>query len=137
MELFDSSGLSAKNFASPTGSAKQLFTSGVAGTGRWKKKWILYRCRLQHHRTSRVSNIVDDYKERVSYDGNGNILTYLRNGHEEGGLEMDNLTYEYYAGTNRLRHVKDQVSDNIFSEDIDDQPDGNYEYDEIGKSHKR
>src|SRR5690606_20118564 len=61
--------------------------------------------------TSRVSNIVDDYKERVSYDGNGNILTYLRNGHEEGGLEMDNLTYEYYAGTNRLRHVKDQVSD--------------------------
>src|SRR5690606_15163181 len=24
--------------------------------------------------TSRVSNIVDDYKERVSYDGNGNIL---------------------------------------------------------------
>src|SRR5690606_3377992 len=84
------------------------------------------------HRTSRVSNILDDYKERVSYDGNGNILTYLRNGHEEGGLEMDNLTYEYYAGTNRLRHVKDQVSDNIFSEDIDDQPDGNYEYDEIG-----
>jgi YD repeat-containing protein len=84
---------------------------------------------------------VDDYKERVSYDANGNILSYVRNGTTAGGrlAAMDNLSYGYNKDingrllNNRLRHVKD---DPLFSanytEDIDTQTDDNYSYDAIG-----
>jgi len=38
----------------------------------------------------------EDYKERIGYDGNGNILTYLRNGAETvKGQEMDDMNYRY------------------------------------------
>ncbi|MEO9023281.1 MAG: hypothetical protein ABI237_18550 [Ginsengibacter sp.] len=36
---------------------------------------------------------INDYKERISYDANGNIQSYLRNGNAER-LSMDNLTYQ-------------------------------------------
>jgi RHS repeat-associated protein len=81
----------------------------------------------------------DNYKERISYDPNGNILTYLRNGTTAGGnpLTMDNMTYGYNLSggklvNNRLRHVKDAVSSGNYSEDIDNQGDDNYTYDAIG-----
>ena len=79
----------------------------------------------------------DEYKERVSYDGNGNILKYLRNGNA-GQLPMDSLNYAYnrngngQLNNNRLRHVKDAISDGNYAEDIDNQSDDNYEYDAIG-----
>lgn len=80
------------------------------------------------------SSIVQDYKEEVAYDANGNILTYLRNGTTAGGrpLAMDNLTYNYIAGTNKLAHVDDGVAAGNYTEDIDDQNTGNYQYDAIG-----
>jgi YD repeat-containing protein len=97
----------------------------------------------------------DDYKERVSYDANGNILTYLRNGATAvNGLAMDSLTYQYGRNSsgqlinNRLRYVHDRVADNAYTEDIDSQTPltlsqvqaekldaqttDNYQYDEIG-----
>jgi hypothetical protein len=43
----------------------------------------------------------DDYKEAVTYDANGNIRTYLRNGtaaptqNGPGNVAMDQLTYKY------------------------------------------
>jgi RHS repeat-associated protein len=97
----------------------------------------------------------DDYKERVSYDANGNILTYLRNGATGvNGLAMDSLTYQYGRNNsgqlinNRLRYVHDRVVDNAYTEDIDSQTPltlsqvqaekldaqttDNYQYDEIG-----
>lgn len=81
----------------------------------------------------------DNYKERISYDPNGNILTYLRNGTTAGGnpQTMDNLTYGYNLSggklvNNRLRHVKDAVSSGNYTEDIDNQADDNYTYDQIG-----
>src|SRR5438093_7975515 len=55
-----------------------------------------------------------DYKERISYDGNGNILAYLRNGSTQGGkpLVMDSLSYKYekdlltgFIKNNQLRQV--------------------------------
>ncbi len=88
-----------------------------------------------------------NYKEIVSYDANGNILTYLRNGSTTppasgsgsgGPLQMDQLTYGYNTDVNgkltnnRLRHVKDAIGDANYQEDIDNQADDNYEYDEIG-----
>jgi RHS repeat-associated protein len=84
---------------------------------------------------------INDYKENVSYDPNGNILSYDRNGAPLAGMPelMDQLTYDYIPNTNQLKHVAD---DPTFTgsytaangtTDIDDQanPD-NYTYDKIG-----
>src|SRR5690606_4950901 len=43
-----------------------------------------------------IGSVLEDYAEDISYDANGNILTYFRNGDQnESGIEMDNLTYQY------------------------------------------
>jgi RHS repeat-associated protein len=78
---------------------------------------------------------LNDYKERVSYDANGNILKYLRHGTTLNSkpLSMDSLSYKYYEGNNRLRQVRDSVNGTNYTEDIDDQGDTtNYVYDPIG-----
>lgn len=80
---------------------------------------------------------IDDYKEAVSYDPNGNILYYNRKGAPEIGkpLEMDSLNYVYYANTNQLRQVKDNTgtTNNYATEDINHQSNtSNYTYDQIG-----
>jgi hypothetical protein len=71
-----------------------------------------------------------DYQERISYDPNGNIKTYLRNGATQNGtapLAMDNLTYQYEKNSagqtvsNRLRYVHDQEADGNYTEDINSQ----------------
>ena len=47
-----------------------------------------------------------DYGEKISYDANGNILSYLRNGNG-ARLGMDKITYRYKPGTNQLDKVTD------------------------------
>jgi RHS repeat-associated protein len=72
---------------------------------------------------------VSDYREAISYDANGNILTYNRKGNPTAGgqLEMDNLYYQYEedaAGnfaSNKLRYVYDGANAANYSEDIDNQ----------------
>jgi RHS repeat-associated protein len=84
---------------------------------------------------SLMNNKLNDYRERISYDANGNILGYLRNGTTQGGklAAMDSLNYKYYPGTNRLRQVTDNVNASNYTEDIDNQSDAsNYVYDAIG-----
>ncbi|PZR26530.1 MAG: hypothetical protein DI535_14065 [Citrobacter freundii] len=105
------------------------------------------------------SNIINDHNEEISYDANGNILTYNRSGdHTMSGSvshwDMDQLKYLYYyydlTGqlrqydktmalpgdvsrlTNQLAQVKDAVEAGSYAEDIDDQGTGNYKYDKIG-----
>ncbi|HET7115702.1 MAG TPA: hypothetical protein VFI29_04395, partial [Hanamia sp.] len=81
-----------------------------------------------------------DYKERISYDANGNIQTYFRNGTIAGGtpLAMDNLTYNYTKDANgqlqnnKLTSVSDAVAAGNYPNDIDDQSANNYGYDAIG-----
>jgi len=76
-----------------------------------------------------------DFKEAVSYDANGNILTYTRNGNNTFAgkpLAMDNLTYTYKTGTNKLDFVGDSISATNYGNDLDAQLSGNYEYDSIG-----
>ena len=97
-----------------------------------------------------------NYKERISYDPNGNIRTYQRNGSTlTGGLQtMDDLTYQYEKDatgnilSNKLRYVHDQVADGNYTEDINNQTtltllqvqnersasvsSDNYQYDAIG-----
>ncbi|THU39401.1 hypothetical protein FAM09_12915 [Niastella caeni] len=90
-----------------------------------------------HKTGSAWSNItkLTDFQERISYDANGNILGYKRNGNNSFAskpLGMDSLTYKYVMGTNRLDHVKDSVSAANYDVDIDNQTAGNYVYDSIG-----
>lgn len=83
---------------------------------------------------------IEDYKEEITYDANGNILTFLRNsaGISPSERLMDNLTYHYNKNTsgellnNKLRHVSDQVLSSAFNVDIDNQPVDNFTYDKIG-----
>jgi RHS repeat-associated protein len=84
-----------------------------------------------------------DYRERVSYDGNGNILQYNRNGRTVAGRgnSMDQLTYNYNRDANgnlvnnRLRHVIDgilQAAPAGDPQDVTSQSVDNYSYDAIG-----
>ncbi|NLU92484.1 RHS repeat-associated core domain-containing protein [Chitinophaga sp. Ak27] len=93
---------------------------------------------------------VDAYAEDITYDGNGNILTYNRNG--TGTTLMDQLSYLYPRDTkgqltnNRLRYFKDGVAAQVYPNiDVYDQhpgayvpsetgnvTDDYYQYDEIG-----
>ncbi|MEO8405734.1 MAG: RHS repeat-associated core domain-containing protein, partial [Chitinophagaceae bacterium] len=66
----------------------------------------------------------EDYNERVTYDANGNIRTYLRNGaNAVHGYDMDELTYQYPKTddgrliNNRLRYVHDNITGS-YTEDI-------------------
>ena len=71
----------------------------------------------------------DDYHEAISYDPNGNIKTYERNGTSAGSnlLAMDKLTYQYEKAanvqlkSNRLRYVHDQIPDGNYADDINSQ----------------
>lgn len=76
-----------------------------------------------------------DFAERVSYDPNGNILGYKRNGNTTWAgkpQQMDSLTYHYQTNTNQLRAISDSVGVDNYDEDIDNQRPNNYHYDAIG-----
>ncbi|SCC64641.1 RHS repeat-associated core domain-containing protein, partial [Chitinophaga costaii] len=78
---------------------------------------------------------VSDFGETVTYDPNGNILHYNRNGNATWAgqsLNMDQMHYNYLAGTNKLDNIKDDVDLAAYTTDIDSQADGNYDYDAIG-----
>ncbi len=70
-----------------------------------------------------------NYKERISYDANGNILSYLRNGTTAGGAmqQMDSMIYQYPKDANsnimnnRLRYVQEEIAATNYKEDIDNQ----------------
>jgi RHS repeat-associated protein len=90
-----------------------------------------------HKTGNNWSNIdtLSDFQERISYDANGNILGYKRNGNKTFAgkpLGMDSLTYKYIMGTNQLDHVLDSVPASNYDIDIDQQIAGNYAYDSIG-----
>lgn len=72
------------------------------------------------------------YKNTFSYDANGNILTQQRNGSRRQGYSMDDLSYEYFPGTNRLKRVTDAIGSSAYMDDVDQQAADNYEYDAIG-----
>lgn len=76
----------------------------------------------------------EDYKERLAYDPNGNITSYLRNGTTSNGnsLRMDSLQYNYYSNSNKLNSINDSVPANNYANDIDNQSSNNYSYDLIG-----
>ncbi len=80
------------------------------------------------------ATLTTDYQVRLDYDANGNITNLERNGYiGSGNLAMDDLSYNYYAGTNRLQRVDDAVSAGNYTTDVDDQTTtNNYTYDATG-----
>jgi RHS repeat-associated protein len=87
------------------------------------------------------NSILSTYQEDISYDGNGNILGYQRKGNVNNatvGYGMDNLSYNYNRSSdgnllnNKLRHVSDGISANLYTTDIDDQTTDYYTYDKVG-----
>lgn len=72
------------------------------------------------------------FDEEVTYDPNGNILTYDRRGNLAATPDMDDLTYHYYPASNKLAYVEDNVAAGSYSTDLDDQFVNNYRYDSIG-----
>jgi YD repeat-containing protein len=80
---------------------------------------------------------IDDYKERITYDPNGNIRNYIRYGAPSlAGMSkmMDSLNYTYYPDNNRLQRVNDDPSfSGYYPDDIDNQTESeNYLYDAAG-----
>jgi hypothetical protein len=73
-----------------------------------------------------------EYQEVYTYDPNGNILTLFRNGNNTSLPNMDQFTYIYKTGSNQLDHVQDLVPNSNYTSDIDNQQNGNYDYDAIG-----
>ncbi|UAY53240.1 RHS repeat domain-containing protein [Ferruginibacter albus] len=90
---------------------------------------------LQNNSWASASNI-HDYAEVATYDPNGNIRTYDRNGAPAISMpeSMDKLNYNYYANTNQLAQVEDDPTiSNNYTDDIDNQShNDNYTYDQIG-----
>ncbi|HWY98808.1 MAG TPA: kelch repeat-containing protein [Bacteroidia bacterium] len=82
-----------------------------------------------------ASDSINDFKERVSYDENGNILMYLRHGNSAvGPTQMDSLTYHYTKGRNQLVQVNDIVPSTNYAIDIHNETSGrNYQYNGIGE----
>jgi RHS repeat-associated protein len=69
------------------------------------------------------------YIESFTYDPNGNIKTLSRNSNV---AQIDDLTYNYLAGTNKLTGVTDPIASGLVNYDIDGQSANNYSYDRIG-----
>jgi YD repeat-containing protein len=77
---------------------------------------------------------VDDYRMTLDYDRNGNIARVTRNGLAGPTIPnpaIDDLAYHYRDGTNQLTHIRDSVG--RMDEDLPDQPNGNYSYDQNGQ----
>jgi RHS repeat-associated protein len=80
---------------------------------------------------------INDYAETISYDPNGNILTYNRAGSPSISGKpavMDSLTYYYPDTTNQLSYVNDKVTSatSTYTDDLETQSANNYTYDAIG-----
>jgi YD repeat-containing protein len=66
---------------------------------------------------------INDYKENLSYDPNGNIKTYLRNG-TGSSLNLNNYNYTYTPNTNQLANIYNTVNSQTKT----------YNYDAIGNT---
>lgn len=135
-------GLYNGNVTHTTLALSRLDSSGMAGYSyRYDQLNRLLQMRRHGNLTGGQqtwsnASIIADYREQAGYDPNGNIQTYLRNGTTTGGspLAMDQLSYAYQPGTNRLDHIGDVVpASNYNGLDIDNEDTLNYRYDQVGE----
>jgi RHS repeat-associated protein len=84
--------------------------------------------------------VTDPFHEDITYDGNGNILSYTRNGNVTALFPMDKLQYQYTRDVsgnlmnNSLHGLNESAPDNTYSAQHDIKPVGaiGYSYDRIG-----
>jgi RHS repeat-associated protein len=80
---------------------------------------------------------IQAYKENTSYDPNGNIMSYKRNG-DAARLAMDDMAYSYSTVNNQLDKVVDLATDaqaidyDKYNDIKQGQANTNYTYDAIG-----
>jgi len=76
-----------------------------------------------------------DYRvENITYDRNGNIQSLKRNAFAASNLAMDNFTYNYASGTNKLTQLEDEPSySGNWTADLDNQNANNYAYNAAGQ----
>jgi len=87
------------------------------------------------HNLWAAGDSINDFREKVNYDENGNILMYLRHGNSAvGPTQMDSLTYHYTKGKNQLAQINDAVSSTNYPVDIDNETsERNYQYNKLGE----
>lgn len=74
-----------------------------------------------------------EYGSTYSYDADGNLLTLKRDAYNlSGSADMDQLSYSYQTGKNRLDHVSDAAVDKGLNDLKQGQLASNYQYDAIG-----
>jgi len=85
-----------------------------------------------------AADSISSFRERATYDDNGNILTYVRHGNTIAGmpLAMDSERYCYNKGTNQLNHIADGVASGNYPNDLDNEPKNNYRFNGIGERAK-
>ncbi len=131
------------------GNIRAMTTALSDNTAPWKvlSKWFQYD---QLNRIKTVTNFTQtangnnlsalsatgDYSEFFRYDANGNILKVQRSGYTAPSVTpaMDNMTYNYNTGTNKLNYVVDagdNANPNLY-QDIKNQSINNYDYDQLG-----
>jgi len=117
-----------RKFAQP-----QLYNYGYDQLNRITKMDVYRGLNESNNQWANPLTAVGDYKERVSYDANGNILSYVRHGYGSN-LPMDSLNYYYLDKTqsNLLEHISDGVSSSAYTNDLKNQGNYNYHYDKIG-----
>jgi RHS repeat-associated protein len=72
----------------------------------------------------------NNYASNYAYDPNGNLTQLHRR--EGSGSLLDQLTYHYDSGTNRLNHIDDSQT-TAYPLDLEDQENDNYTYDAKGR----
>ncbi|WP_423735448.1 RHS repeat-associated core domain-containing protein [Chitinophaga caseinilytica] len=97
---------------------------------------------MLHHPDIGTNNFASHskYAETITYDANGNIQRYIRNGNDaQNNYLMDDLTYRYPLDgngnltKNQLSYIDDAAPVNVaYTTDLKDQNTGNYTYDAIG-----
>ncbi|MCD2261034.1 RHS repeat domain-containing protein, partial [Psychroserpens luteolus] len=79
-----------------------------------------------------------DYKvSNITYDANGNIETLKRTKNSVfGNNQMDNFSYSYNSNKNQLNRVSDTDPSPSDADDLESQPNNNYQYNAIGQLYR-
>jgi RHS repeat-associated protein len=85
-----------------------------------------------HRENLSATATYNEYASGYEYDENGNITALTRN-NEGNNVELDDLTYFYTGGTNKLRHIHDAISTADNTSDLETQSNDNYSYNETGE----
>jgi RHS repeat-associated protein len=121
-----------------------LYNGNIAETSwRTSADNVLRRYGYKYDNLNRLTNaiyqkpgsaipVANSYNESLTYDTNGNIMSLQRNGEIDDAttiIPIDNLTYTYPAGSNKLTKVIDSTMHSRGFKDSSDNTGDDYNYD--------